>query len=243
MSRSRTWLSADAPPQASASPSMVTTKRPSGGTPSRADEHPGRAGEQEQGHDPRLRERQVVARGRERDRRAAEGAGDDDGANASATPRPDVEHVRPGRVAAPGDDAAERDRDEERPPRAPWPRGASGTRAREQRRSRRGAAARRARAPVRRARARARALTTTSADRRGAASRGQPEERARLGPRETVASATLLTQPPPQVVERSCARHVRHLVEVVRRRRRSCTTRACPPATGRCPTRGRCAGS
>ena len=33
MSRSRTWFSADAPPQASASPSMVTTKSPSGGTP------------------------------------------------------------------------------------------------------------------------------------------------------------------------------------------------------------------
>src|SRR6187200_421613 len=35
-----------------------------------------------------------------------------------------------------------------------------------------------------------------------------------------LALATLLTQLPPQVVERSCARHVRHLVEVVRWRRR-----------------------
>src|SRR6188472_1588350 len=35
-----------------------------------------------------------------------------------------------------------------------------------------------------------------------------------------LALATLLTQLPPQVVERSCARHVGHIVEVVRRRRR-----------------------
>ena len=75
--------------------------------------------------------------------------------------------------------------------------------------------------PVRRAELEHRA-DDDQADGDRARDRGQPEQHARrtgvsLGRRSL---ATLLTQPPSQVVERSRARHVRHVVEVVRRRRR-----------------------
>src|SRR5206468_12705779 len=45
-------------------------------------------------------------------------------------------------------------------------------------------------------------------------------QRRRSGPGATTLERTLLPQPPAQVVERARARHVRDLVEVVRRRRR-----------------------
>ena len=76
MSRSSTWLSADAPPQASASPTMVTAKRPSGGTPWAPTNIPAAPVSRSKRHDPRLRQRQVVARRRERRRRAAERRGE-----------------------------------------------------------------------------------------------------------------------------------------------------------------------
>ena len=70
------------------------------------------------------------------------------------------------------------------------------------------------------------ALTTTSATATAARDRGHPEQHAGTHDRrrrhlvpERLALATLLTQLPPEVVQRPRARHVRHLVEVVRWRR------------------------
>ena len=125
----------------------------------RADEHPGGAGEEEERHDPRLRQREVVARGGERRRFAAQRANDDDEREAERDGRTaHVQRDRPGRVPAPGDDAAERDRDEERDERGSSRRAAApDTRAA---RARRFATSKRQRdegdRPVRRSRARAR---------------------------------------------------------------------------------------
>ena len=114
MSRSSTWLSADAPPHASASPSIVTPKKPERRNSLGADEHPGRAGEEQQRHDPRLRQRDVVAKSRERRRLAAERTRDDDQTEAERGRRgAHVQCRRPGRIPAPRDDAPEGDRDEE----------------------------------------------------------------------------------------------------------------------------------
>ena len=152
----------------------------------RADEHPGRAGEEEERHDPRLRQRHVVApraerrrlapeRDRQRDERGGErGARRPPTWTATAQPA-SAQATRP--PVAIASSSARRPR-----PRA---RRAAGRRRRRRRGRRRGAAARRARRPSGPRRARGRRSATTKPDGRGAADDGQPQERAgcAVGPR------------------------------------------------------------
>jgi hypothetical protein len=81
----------------------------------RADEHARGARQQEQRHDPRLRQREVVACGGERGGLAPAGPRQADERYAEGDGRgADVKCNRPGRVAAPRDEAAESDRGEQR---------------------------------------------------------------------------------------------------------------------------------
>ena len=124
-----------------------------------ADEHPGRAGQEQERHDPRLRQRQVVARRGERRRRSAQGARDDEEREAEGRRggHSDVQRHRPRRIAAPRDDASERDRDEERDERGDRsPRAGRDRRSVRRPRSRPGAGARRERGSSARHRARRR---------------------------------------------------------------------------------------
>ena len=82
----------------------------------RADEHSRGTGEEKQRHDPRLRQREVVAGGGERRCLAAEGSDDDDQGRAERNCRDThVESRRPRGVAAPRHDASQGDRDQEHP--------------------------------------------------------------------------------------------------------------------------------
>ena len=213
MSRSSTWLSALAPPQASASPPSVASARPAGGHPAGADDQPAGAGDQEEHHDPRLRQRHVVPPRGTRHRRALRGTRSPrTGPPRRALPRRDAtwsQARRPGERGQPGGGE-----EEERPPRrpraapggpgargarsGPWLRGAPASRVRR----------RRGRAP----RSRSRRPRPRRPCRRARVRRSQ-------GP-GCVRHVLELPELEPQVAERARARDVGHPVEVVRRRRR-----------------------
>ena len=81
-----------------------------------ADEHPRGTGEEQQRHDSRLRQREVVPGGGERRCLAAEGSDDDDQGGAERYCRgTHVESRRPRGVAAPRHDAPQGDRDQKHP--------------------------------------------------------------------------------------------------------------------------------
>ena len=117
MSRSSTWLSADAPPHASPRPSMHGEEAERGHALG-ADEHPRCAREQEQRHDPRLRQRQVVASSSER-QRCREAPRRPGAARRRAPHRPRRHAARsPTALRRSRRRPAERDRDEEQRDRA-----------------------------------------------------------------------------------------------------------------------------
>ena len=241
MSRSITWLSALAPPHASARPSEHRRELDAAGPAARADEHPGGSGQEQQRHDPRLRQRHVVAPRPERERLAAERDGE--------------RHERRGQRRAGGGDV-----DDDRPAsRRPSTRRARRSRSREHQHERHAPPARTSRgyasdrrdedadeerkrdergAPVRAAELERRARD----DRAGRDRRrddGEPEERPGC-PVAPHAAGLRVAQPAAQVVQRPRARDVRHVVEVVRRRRRGrVPLERVAPATGRCPRAGR----
>ncbi len=116
MSRSSTWLSAEAPPHASASPPSVASTSPSGGTPARPDEQTAERGQEQQHHDAGLRQRHVVApRNRSDGQRmsAAEGQGAGHrGCRERERAEGDVQSAEPACVGQ-GDEPAEPDLDQE----------------------------------------------------------------------------------------------------------------------------------
>ncbi len=203
----------------------------------RADEHASGARDEQQAHDARLRQRDVVAPGGERRRFTAERAGDghERGSERDGG-RPDVQRDRPRRVVAPCDDTTERDRREEHDERADAPNEErrirdpreDDVRDEERQRDER-------HAPVRRGELE-HGAHDDEADGHGAGDGRQPEQHARRDVR----------------ARQGCARHAAHAASssgrsaaarssrTARRRScaaaaaRSCTTRACPPATGRC---------
>ena len=233
MSASSTWLSALAPPHASASPIVITVRSARFGHATGADEHPGDPGDQQQAHDPRLGQRDVVAprpQGQRSPRSETTSVTRAAANDAPATPT--WTRRRPARVAV----AATR------PPVAIAPR--------------------RSASAVERCRRRAAGTPTTPRSRRppgaGSATRATPQC---VRPSSSAAETTTIPSPRPPTAavarntgpgvpqrphrapppasrggrKRAGAGDVRDRVEVVRRAAAtSCTTRACRRATGRC---------
>ena len=210
----------------------VPAVRPAAG----ADEHPGRAGEEQQRHDPRLRQRDVVAPGAERDaaRRGTRGRARRARRRARLRRRRRGAPTDPAGVVGERDEAAGRDREQHqrrarrrsrREARVGETRDDDGGHEQRQRDERR--------RPV------AAAELERRADDDDAVAAAPPARASRTnGPgRRLLASERIeLLQLRAQVVERPRARHVggpsRSCAAAAAR---SCTTRACRPATGRCP--------